>query len=134
MTPRWPVTQHAIFHPLHPTRIRAEYGIAVGFGFEVWLAPTPWVAIFDARVGRHPIASLGLTEPCSVWDLLVLLRAHGWFSEQKIGEGADLLCAPGIEDDLDPDDPFGVGDPGLQALVVLRHLAADLAAHSRRRS
>jgi hypothetical protein len=134
VTFRWPVTRHALVHPLHPRHIRAEYGVAVGWPWQTWTAPTPWVSIYDTRIGNTPVASLGLTEPCGIWDLLTLLRGHGWLSEKTIGDASNLLCAPGAEHDLDPDDPFGVGDPGLQALVVLRHLAADLAAHSRRRS
>lgn len=134
MTPRWPVTRHTIIHPLYPRYIRAEYGIAVGFTYETWAAPTTWVSIADRRVGTTPVASLGLTEPCAVWDLLVLMRAHGYFSTRSIGDACKLLCAPGAEHDLDPEDPFGLGDPGMQALTVLRHLAADLAAHNRRRT
>lgn len=94
----------------------------MGWPWDTHAAPTTWVEVHDRRIGlAHAVASLGLVEPCTVWDLLTLLRAFGWLHEH-----VGLLQAVELLSEVDMGGVVEHPQPIETALLVLRTLAADL--------
>ena len=121
---RWPVTEHELLHPRRSDDIHARYGIAVGWRWETHASPTVWVEVHDRRIGlAQPIASLGLVEPCAVWDAMTVLRSFNFF-----GESMGLLQAVELLGEADLGSVVEHLEPIETALLVLRTLATDMRA------